>query len=104
MKPRGGLLVLFFLLGVAGMAWADVSLLERWNGLESFFKLLVDFAAGGAFAPFRQRRARSIPSCLISRRGGSMSSASAWPPGQFFGSATRRTPEQPRRSARHEAF
>ena len=40
-KPAGGLPVLLFLLGVLGMAWADVSLLERWKGLDSFFKLLV---------------------------------------------------------------
>jgi hypothetical protein len=104
MKPGGGLLVPFFLLGVVGMAWADVSLLERWNGLESIFYLLVDNAAGGAVSPFRQRRACSIRSCLISRRGGSMPSTSAWPPGQFFESATWRTPVQPRRSARHETF
>jgi hypothetical protein len=37
----GGLPVLLFLLGVIGMAWADVSLAERWQGLDSFFKLLV---------------------------------------------------------------
>ena len=37
----GGLPVLLFLLGVAGMAWADVSWHARWNGLDSFFKLLV---------------------------------------------------------------
>jgi hypothetical protein len=36
-----GLPVLLCLLGVAGMLWADVSLLERWKGLESFLKLLV---------------------------------------------------------------
>jgi O-antigen ligase len=41
MTPAGGLPVLLFLLGVLGMAWADVSLLERWKGLDSFFKLLV---------------------------------------------------------------
>jgi O-antigen ligase len=39
--PVGGLPVLLFLLGVLGMAWADVSLLERWKGLDGFFKLLV---------------------------------------------------------------
>jgi O-antigen ligase len=37
----GGLPVLLFLLGVLGMTWADVTLLERWEGLDSFFKLLV---------------------------------------------------------------
>jgi O-antigen ligase len=41
LTPAGGLPVLLFLLGVLGMAWADVSLLERWQGLDSFFKLLV---------------------------------------------------------------
>ena len=39
--PAGGLPVLLFLLGVLGMAWADVALLERWKGLTGFFKLLV---------------------------------------------------------------
>ena len=40
MTPAGGLPVLLFLLGVCGMAWADVSLLERWRGLDGFLKLL----------------------------------------------------------------
>ncbi len=40
MTPAGGLPVLLVLLGVLGMAWADVSLIERWKGLNSFFKLL----------------------------------------------------------------
>jgi len=39
--PAGTLPVLLFALGVLGMAWADVTLIERWKGLESFFKLLV---------------------------------------------------------------
>ena len=39
--PAGGLPVLLFLLGAIGMLWADVTLLERWKGLDSFFKLLV---------------------------------------------------------------
>ena len=39
--PAGGLPVLLFLLGALGMLWADVTLLERWKGLDSFFKLLV---------------------------------------------------------------
>jgi O-antigen ligase len=39
--PAGGLPVLLFLLGTLGMLWADVPLLERWKGLDSFFKLLV---------------------------------------------------------------
>src|SRR3569832_690520 len=38
--PAGGLPVLLVLLGVIGMAWADVSLAERWAGLVSFLKLL----------------------------------------------------------------
>ena len=37
----GGLPVLLFLLGALGVLWADVPLDERWNGLDSFFKLLV---------------------------------------------------------------
>jgi O-antigen ligase len=41
MTPAGGLPVLLFLLGVLGMTWADVTLLERWKGLEGFLKLLV---------------------------------------------------------------
>lgn len=41
MTLAGGLPVLLFLLGVLGMTWADVTLLERWNGLTGFFKLLV---------------------------------------------------------------
>jgi hypothetical protein len=40
MTPAGGLPVLLVLLGVLGTAWADVNLIERWKGLDSFFKLL----------------------------------------------------------------
>ena len=40
LTPAGGLPVLLVLLGVLGTAWADVSLVERWKGLDSFFKLL----------------------------------------------------------------
>ncbi len=47
----GGLPVVLFLFGVVGMAWADVSLLERWKGLDSFFKLL---AIPLLFAQFRR--------------------------------------------------
>ena len=36
----GGLPVLLVVLGVVGMLWADVTLLERWKGLDSFLKLL----------------------------------------------------------------
>jgi len=38
--PSCGLPVLLFTLGLVGMLWADVTLLERWKGLDSFFKLL----------------------------------------------------------------
>jgi O-antigen ligase len=41
LTPAGGLPVLLFMLGGLGTAWADVSLAERWGGLDSFFKLLV---------------------------------------------------------------
>jgi len=40
LTPAGSLPVLLVLLGVAGMLWADVTLLERWKGLDSFLKLL----------------------------------------------------------------
>jgi O-antigen ligase len=51
MTPAGGLPVLLFLLGVLGMAWADVTWSARWNGLGSFFKLL---AIPLLFAQFRR--------------------------------------------------
>ena len=38
--PAGGLPVLLVALGLAGMLWADVTLLERWKGLDSFLRLL----------------------------------------------------------------
>jgi hypothetical protein len=41
MTPAGGLPVLLTLLGIAGMAWSDVTLPERWGGVDSFLKLLV---------------------------------------------------------------
>jgi len=41
MTTAGGLPVLLVLLGALGMLWADVTLLERWKGLDSFCKLLV---------------------------------------------------------------
>lgn len=41
MTPAGGLPVLLVVLGVAGMAWADVSWHARWAGVTSFFKLLL---------------------------------------------------------------
>jgi O-antigen ligase len=39
--PAGSLPVLLVLFGFIGMAWADVTLLERWKGLDGFIKLLV---------------------------------------------------------------
>jgi O-antigen ligase len=39
--PSGGLPVVLFGLGLLGILWADVTLLDRWRGLDSFFKLLV---------------------------------------------------------------
>ncbi len=41
MTVAGGLPVLLVLLGVVGMAWADVSWHARWGGLDGFAKLLV---------------------------------------------------------------
>jgi O-antigen ligase len=41
MTPAGGLPVLLVLLGVIGMAWADVSWHARWGGLDGFAKLLL---------------------------------------------------------------
>lgn len=41
MTPAGGLPVLLVLLGMFGTLWADVTWLERWKGLDSFFKLLI---------------------------------------------------------------
>ena len=41
LMPAGGLPVLLVVLGVLGTLWADVTWLERWKGLDSFFKLLV---------------------------------------------------------------
>jgi O-antigen ligase len=40
LTSSGGLPVLLFLFGAIGMAWADVSLVERWKGLDGFVKLL----------------------------------------------------------------
>jgi hypothetical protein len=39
--PAGGLPVLLWALGLAGMLWADVPLAERLAGHESFYKLLI---------------------------------------------------------------
>jgi O-antigen ligase len=41
MAPAGGLPVLLVAIGLAGMVWADVPLVERWKGFESFLKFLV---------------------------------------------------------------
>ncbi len=41
LSAAGGLPVLLWMLGVVGMAWADVSWAERLNGLNSFHKLLL---------------------------------------------------------------
>jgi O-antigen ligase len=41
MTPAGGLPVLLVLLGVIGMAWADVSWHARWGGFDGFAKLLL---------------------------------------------------------------
>jgi O-antigen ligase len=41
MTPAAGLPVLLVAIGLAGMLWADVSLMERWKGFDSFSKLLV---------------------------------------------------------------
>jgi hypothetical protein len=41
LTPAGGLPVLLVALGVAGMAWADVSWHERWGGVTSFARLLL---------------------------------------------------------------
>jgi O-antigen ligase len=38
--PAGALPVLLVALGIVGMLWADVGLVERFKGLDSFFKLL----------------------------------------------------------------
>jgi O-antigen ligase len=40
LTPAGGLPVLLVALGLLGMLWADVPLRARWDGVESFFKLL----------------------------------------------------------------
>jgi O-antigen ligase len=47
----GGLPVLLVVLGIVGMLWTDVTLLERWKGLDSFLKLL---AIPLLFAQFRR--------------------------------------------------
>ena len=61
--PSGGLPVLLFTLGLVGMLWADVTLLERWKGLDSFFKLL---AIPLLFIQFRRSGSRSLGICRLS--------------------------------------
>lgn len=41
LSPAGGLPLLLLALGAAGMLWADVASAERFEGLSSFFKLLL---------------------------------------------------------------
>ncbi len=41
LTPAAGLAVALFVLGAVGTLWADVPMIERWRGLDSFFKLLV---------------------------------------------------------------
>ena len=41
LTAAGGLPVVLVALGLAGTLWADVTLLERWKGLDSFCKLLM---------------------------------------------------------------
>lgn len=41
MTPAGGLPVILVALGLAGMLWANVALVERWKGFDSFLRLLV---------------------------------------------------------------
>ena len=41
MTPAGGLPVILVALGLAGMLWADVALVQRWKGFDSFLRLLV---------------------------------------------------------------
>jgi O-antigen ligase len=40
MTPAGGLPILLVAIAALGMAWADVSASERWQGLDGFIKLL----------------------------------------------------------------
>ena len=40
LSPAGGLPVLLIAFGIIGMAWAEVALYERWEGLDSFVKLI----------------------------------------------------------------
>ena len=49
----GGLPVLLFLLGALGMAWGDVTLLQRWEG-SFIFQAAGHPAAGDAVSPLGQ--------------------------------------------------
>src|SRR5262245_30360340 len=40
LTPAGGLPVVLVALGLAGMMWADVTLIDQWKGFDSFLKLL----------------------------------------------------------------
>ena len=48
--PAGGLPVLLVVLGIVGMLWADVTLLERWKGLDSFSNCLQFLSCLPSFA------------------------------------------------------
>jgi O-antigen ligase len=49
--PTGGLPVALVALGLVGMLWSDVTLIEKWRGFDSFVKLL---AIPFLFAQFRR--------------------------------------------------
>src|SRR5215475_11389998 len=51
LTAAGGIPVLLWLLGIAGLLWADVSWRERLGGIESFHRLLV---IPLAFSQFRR--------------------------------------------------
>ena len=55
LTPAGGLPVLLVLLGVAGMLWADVTLLERWKGTRFVSQAAGDTVAAGAIPSIRAR-------------------------------------------------
>ena len=49
--PAGGVPVALFVLAALGMTWADVSWAERFGGLDSFAKLLIDSDPPHSFPP-----------------------------------------------------
>ena len=55
LTPAGGLPVLLVLLGVAGMLWADVTLIERWKGTRFVSQATGDTVAAGAIPSIRAR-------------------------------------------------